>query len=534
MANESVISGTDQKNKLEVKTEIKVEAATKVQNTELQNQANPEVDPKLNSDGYEEIHSKSPLFYDLYERKAELQNQTHYCPGCGHGVVHKLIAEALQDLGLQDKTIFVSPVGCSVFAYYYFDVGNVQVAHGRAPASATGIKRSCPGKIVISYQGDGDLAAIGTAEIVHAANRGEKITVFFVNNAIYGMTGGQMAPTTMIGQKSTTSPWGRRSSNEGYPLHMAELLATLEAPVYIERVALSDNKNIMKARRAVRNALELQRDGVGFTFVEILSPCPTIWGKDPVAARQWVAEKMIPTFPLNVFRDRRPELPAVKENTPPHRSVADALEITPKAGGHDASKKRTHHKGAKIKIAGFGGQGVLLLGQLLIEMGMREGLEVSWLPSYGPEMRSGSAHCHVCLSRERIGTPLISHPDVLVAMNEFSLRKFAHEVVSGGTILYNGESVPADFYAPELQVIAIPAAEIADKLGSTKATNIVMMGALLEETECLAPGTALSVLEDKVKKLDLLEIDRKALTAGRLFIDEHAHIGAVSQPDGFA
>ena len=258
------------------------------------------------------------MFYDLYERKSELKHQTHYCPGCGHGVAHKLIAEALQELGLQDKTIFVSPVGCSVFAYYYFDVGNVQVAHGRAPASATAIKRSCPDKVVISYQGDGDLAAIGTAEIVHAANRGEKITVFFVNNGIYGMTGGQMAPTTLVGQKSTTSPWGRRPANEGFPLHMAELLATLEAPAYIERVALSDNKNIMKARRAIRKALEIQRDGAGFSFVEILSPCPTIWGKDPVEARRWVYEKMIPTFPVNVFRDRRPDIPV--GNEPPQRS----------------------------------------------------------------------------------------------------------------------------------------------------------------------------------------------------------------------
>ena len=513
MANESVVNAPD---------------------PEVKSQRGAKVDNELNNNGYELIHSKSPLFYDLYERKSELKHQTHYCPGCGHGVVHKLIAEALQELGLQDKTIFVSPVGCSVFAYYYFDVGNVQAAHGRAPASATGIKRSCPDKIVISYQGDGDLAAIGTAEIVHAANRGEKITVFFVNNGIYGMTGGQMAPTTLVGQKSTTSPWGRRPSNEGFPLHMAELLATLDAPAYIERVALSDNKNIMKARRAIRKALEIQRDGVGFSFVEILSPCPTIWGKDPVEARRWVLEKMTPTFPLNVFRDRRPEIPV--GNEPPRRTVSDVLEITPKEGTHDASKpKRAHHfKNVKIKIAGLGGQGVLLLGQLLIEMGMREGLEVSWLPSYGPEMRSGSAHCHVCLSKERIGSPLISLPDVLVAMNEFSLRKFAHEVASGGMILYNGASLPADFYAPEVRVIGIPAAEIADKLGSTKVANIVMMGALLEETECLAPGTALGVLEDKVKNLDLLEIDRKALTAGRLFIDEQAHIGAVSQPDGFA
>jgi 2-oxoisovalerate ferredoxin oxidoreductase beta subunit len=494
----------------------------------------PEVKSEVSNNGYELVHSKSPLFYDLYERKSELKHQTHYCPGCGHGVAHKLIAEALQELKLQDKTIFVSPVGCSVFAYCYFDVGNVQVAHGRAPASATAIKRSCPDKIVISYQGDGDLAAIGTAEIVHAANRGEKITVFFVNNGIYGMTGGQMAPTTLVGQKSTTSPWGRRPANEGFPLHMAELLATLEAPAYIERVALSDNKNIMKARRAIRKALELQRDGTGFSFVEILSPCPTIWSKDPVEARRWVLENMTPIFPLNVFRDRRPEIPVGKE--PPQRTVADVLEIAPKDRAlAPAALKHAHRfKDVKIKIAGFGGQGVLLLGQLLIEMGMREALEVSWLPSYGPEMRSGSAHCHVCLSKERIGSPLVSCPDVLVAMNEFSLRKFAHEVENGGLILYNGASIPADFAAPGTQVVAIPAAEIADKLGSTKATNIVMMGALLEETECLAPGTALSVLEDKVKKLDLLEIDRKALTAGRLFIDDQAHIGAVSQPDGFA
>jgi 2-oxoisovalerate ferredoxin oxidoreductase beta subunit len=505
------------------------ESVISVADPEIRSEASSE----LNNNGYETIHSKSPLFYDLYERKSELKHQTHYCPGCGHGVAHKLIAEALQELGLQDKTIFVSPVGCSVFAYYYFDVGNVQVAHGRAPASATGIKRSCPDKIVISYQGDGDLAAIGTAEIVHAANRGEKITVFFVNNGIYGMTGGQMAPTTLVGQKSTTSPWGRRPANEGFPLHMAELLATLEAPAYIERVALSDNKNIMRARRAIRKALEIQRDGAGFSFVEILSPCPTIWGKDPVEARRWVLEKMTPTFPLNVFRDRRPEIPA--GNEPPQRTVSDVLEISPKTGVQEAKPKHAHHfKDVKIKIAGFGGQGVLLLGQLLIEMGMREALEVSWLPSYGPEMRSGSAHCHVCLSKERIGSPLVSRPDVLVAMNEFSLRKFAHEVPNGGLILYNGASVPADFAAPGVQVFAIPAAGIADKLGSTKATNIVMMGALLEETECLAPGTAFRVLEDKVKKLDLLEIDRKALTAGRLFIDDQAHIGAVSQPDGFA
>src|SRR5512135_2794014 len=301
---------------------------------------------------YELLHSRSEIFYDRFERKSELKQQTHYCPGCGHGVAHKLVAEALSDLGLQDRTIFVSPVGCSVFAYYYFDLGNVQVAHGRAPAAATGLKRACPDKIVIAYQGDGDLAAIGTAEIIHAANRGEHIAVFFVNNAIYGMTGGQLAPTTLVGQTSTTSPWGRNPGNEGFPVHISEMLSQLKAPVYIERVALSDNKNIMKAKKAVRKALELQKQRAGFTLVEILSPCPTIWKKDPVKARQWVAEKMIPAFPLGVYRDRRPVIPETPQ--PPQRSVAAVLELNDKednrtAIDRDAARHQT--KPTTIKVA---------------------------------------------------------------------------------------------------------------------------------------------------------------------------------------
>lgn len=483
---------------------------------------------------FEVLHSKSPVFYPVYERKSDLKHQTHYCPGCGHGIVHKLIAEAVQDLGLQDRTILVSPVGCAVFAYYYLDVGNVQVAHGRAPAAATGLARACPGQVVISYQGDGDLAAIGTAEIVHAANRGEKICVIFVNNAIYGMTGGQMAPTTLVGQTSTTSPWGRRPANEGYPIHMCELLATLEAPVYIERVALCDNKNIMKARRAIRKALEIQRVGAGFAFVEILSPCPTIWGLDPVVARNWVAEKMVPVFPINVFRDRKPE--PLPNGGPKQRTVAEVLELGGVAEDESAQMKHPSHsfQTLTLKVAGSGGQGALLLGQLLAEMGLREGLEVSWLPSYGPEMRSGSAHCHVCLSKERIGSPLISHPDVLIAMNEISLRKFAPQVAPHGLILYNREKLPENFAAPEARVVCIPASEIADKLGSTKSANMVLLGALLEETACLGADTALRVIEQKVKKVELLKTNCEALEAGRQFVDTEVWTGAESQPDGFA
>jgi 2-oxoisovalerate ferredoxin oxidoreductase beta subunit len=462
-------------------------------------------------DEYTVIESKSPVFYGKYERKSELQHQTHYCPGCGHGVIHKLIAEAIADMGLQDRSIFVSPVGCSVFAYYYFDMGNVQAAHGRAPAVATALKRANPQSIVIDYQGDGDLAAIGTAEILHAANRGEKITVFFVNNAIYGMTGGQMAPTTLVGQVSTTSPWGRRPSNEGYPLHMAELLSTLEAPVYVERVALNDNKNVMKTRKAVRKALELQRDGAGFSFVEILSPCPTIWKMTPQESRTWIEEKMMKVFPLGIYRDRKSD---PMPDGVPQTTVSKLLKLDAEETVTERSVAREQNLDLRINIAGFGGQGVLLLGQILAEMGMREGREVSWLPSYGPEMRSGSAHCYVCLSNERVGSPLVEHPDVLIAMNEISLRKFAKDVGTDGTILYNGAKLPDGFPAPQAHVLCIPAAELADKLGTAKVANVVMLGGLLELTRTMPKEMAFTVLKAKVRNAKLLDLDYQAIEAG--------------------
>ena len=245
--------------------------------------------------------SKARSFYDRYERKEELQHQTHYCPGCGHGTIHKMVAAAIDELGIQDRSIMVGPVGCSVFTYYYFDVGNVQSAHGRAPAVATAIRRARPESIVISYQGDGDLSAIGAAEILHAANRGENITVIFVNNAIYSMTGGQAAPTTLIGQKSTTTPNGRNPVTEGYPMQVSELLSTLRAPAYIERVALGDNKQIAQAARAIKRGLENQVRGLGFSLIEVLSPCPTIWKMTPVDAQHWVHDVMEKTFPLGVF-----------------------------------------------------------------------------------------------------------------------------------------------------------------------------------------------------------------------------------------
>ncbi len=230
--------------------------------------------------------------------------RTHYCPGCGHGTLHKLLGEVIDELGIRKRVILVEPVGCSVLALRYLKVDGIQGAHGRAPAIATAIKRLRPEAIVITYQGDGDLAAIGTNEIIHAANRGEMFTVIFVNNAVYGMTGGQMAPTTLIGQRSTTSPTGRATEYFGYPLRVCELLNTLEAPVYLERVSLHDVEHITKTRAAIKKALLNQIEGRGFSLVEVLSNCPTNWKMTPEESWRFVKEEMTKVFPLRVFRDR--------------------------------------------------------------------------------------------------------------------------------------------------------------------------------------------------------------------------------------
>lgn len=223
---------------------------------------------------------------------------THYCPGCTHGITHRIVAEALEELGLLDDTIGVAPVGCSILSHSYFNVDMCEAAHGRAPAAATGIKRARPENTVFTYQGDGDLASIGTAEIVHVAHRGEKITTIFVNNAIYGMTGGQMAPTTLIGQKSTTSPLGRTVEHSGMPIRVSEMLATMDGAVFVERVSMDTPANIRKAKKAIKKAFQVQALGLGFSFVEVLSTCPTNWGLTPEASMEWLRENMIPYYPL--------------------------------------------------------------------------------------------------------------------------------------------------------------------------------------------------------------------------------------------
>ena len=226
----------------------------------------------------------------------------HYCPGCTHGIAHRLVAEVLQEMGVRDKTIGVAPVGCSVFMYNYFNVDFAEAAHGRAPAMATGIKRTTPGSIVFTYQGDGDLASIGAAEILHAAGRGENITVIFINNTTYGMTGGQMAPTTLPGQKTTSSPLGRDVETQGFPLKMCEILSQMDGSAYVVRRSLHDVPNIRKAKKAIRTAFEVQRQGLGFSMVELLSSCSTNWGLTPAKALTWIEEHMIPAFPLGDYK----------------------------------------------------------------------------------------------------------------------------------------------------------------------------------------------------------------------------------------
>ena len=231
----------------------------------------------------------------------------HYCPGCTHGIIHRLVAEAIDELGIQGKTIGIAPVGCSVMAYDYFDIDMVQAAHGRAPAVATGVKRANPENIVFTYQGDGDLAAIGTAETVHSAARNENITIIFVNNAIYGMTGGQMAPTTLPGQVTQTSPYGRDTNTVGFPLRVCELLSNVDGAAYLERVAVNNVKNVKAAKKAIKKAFTYQTEGKGFTLIEVLSTCPTNWGLSPVNALKWLEENMIPYYPLGVYKDKYAE-----------------------------------------------------------------------------------------------------------------------------------------------------------------------------------------------------------------------------------
>lgn len=460
-------------------------------------------------------HSKSKAFYNTFERKGTGQKVTHYCPGCGHGTVHKLIAEAIDDFGIQDRSILISPVGCSVFAYWYFDVGNIQAPHGRAPAVATGIKRVLDDAVVISYQGDGDLCGIGTAEIIHAANRGENMVVFFINNAIYGMTGGQMAPTTLINQKTKTTPLGRDKTRDGYPLKMCEILGTMEAPVLVERVSLGTPKGVLKARMVIRKALQNQKEKKGFSFVEILSPCPINWQMSPVDARKWLVENLETFYPVKNFKDIEKKDPGVgRLPTLNDHELLQLLDIEETTHYNVKPKDLEEHK---VKIAGFGGQGVMSVGILLANCGLAEGLNATWLPSYGPEMRGGTAYASIVLSGDIIGTPVVDNPNTLIVMNKPSLDAFEDTVLPGGLIIVNSSLVNRKVKRQDVKVCYVPATELATKIGLAATAAVIILTVFAKVSGIIGVETIKKVLPLSLKNKKYVDINLKAIDAGEQY-----------------
>jgi len=420
---------------------------------------------------------------------------THYCPGCGHGLVHRYLADAIEALGIQERTVAVSPVGCAVFLYYYLDVGNTQAAHGRAPAVALGHKLANPDAVVVSYQGDGDLASIGLVEIIQVAQLGIPITVVFVNNAVYAMTGGQLAPTTLMGQRTATSPHGR-DATMGHPLRMAELVAQLDGPAYVERVALFDARQRVRAARAIEKALRLQIQGRGFSFVEVLAECPTHLRLPPPEAERWVRERMVPVFPLGVKKDvpgggwgewRRPSfdpdavLAAVGAlEAPPPRSRADPPR-TPL--GDDVG----------VKLAGAGGDGAQTAGLLLAHAAIHEGLDATHIPSYGPESRGGTSYADVRIAAGEVLSPQVPEPQVLVAFNAPSLARFGPAVARGGVVIHDSAVAPTPpALDPSVRCVGVPCSQIALELGTPLVKNLVALGALQALTGLLPEAALLA------------------------------------------
>ena len=431
------------------------------------------------------------MYQEFPRSGKEHSRTTHYCPGCGHGIINKLIAEACAELGLQDRTIFVDPVGCGVFTYYYWDASHISAAHGRASAAATGACRARPGAVTIAYQGDGDLGAIGFNNAFQAASRGEKFGCIFVNNSLYGMTGGQMAPTTLEGEKTTTTPFGRDPALTGHPLHVCEVLNQLQAPVYIARVSVADTKRIMQAKRAIRRVFELQRDGAGYAMLEILAPCPTNFRLSPDKAAEFCMNEMEREFPLGVFRDvagkpseeAKPEAEQVQSPylaVKPVPQVKTCAELFVEKDAVPAPVSDPSFAERRFKFAGYGGQGVLSLGLCVAEAARLERRHTLWFPSYGPEQRGGSANCSVVVSGTPIGAPTVEHPEVLVCMNQPAYERFVGDVKKGGTVIVDS-TVPVNVQPPEgVKLIQWPAISMAEEFGVPKAANTMMLACLVK------------------------------------------------------
>ena len=449
--------------------------------------------------------------YRSFPRSGKDVSFTHYCPGCGHGIINKLIAEACAELGLQDRTIFVDPVGCGVFTYYYWDAAHVSAAHGRASAVATGTCRARPDAVTMAYQGDGDLGAIGFNNAFQAASRGERFGCIFVNNSLYGMTGGQMAPTTLDGETTTTTPFGRDPALTGHPLHVCEVFNQLAAPVYIARVSVADTRRILQAKQAIRKMFEIERDGKGYALLEILAPCPTNFRMDAQKAAQFCIEEMEKEYPLGVFRDNVADAQPLVPRDVPRAADCAALfaekTVVPPAADDPAFAEK------RFKFAGYGGQGVLSLGLTVAEAARLERRHTLWFPSYGPEQRGGSANCSVVVSGTPIGSPTVEHPDVLVCMNQPSYERFVGDVVKGGTVIVD-ETVPLTVAPPEgVTVVRWPAIRLAEEFGVPKAANTMMLAALkkLDCTGLSGASLEAALVASFKKKPELGEKNRELL-----------------------
>lgn len=458
---------------------------------------------------------RSPVFFETFHRKPAQTDSTHYCPGCGHGTLQKILADCIEALDVQDQTLLVAPVGCAVFLYYYFRCAAISVPHGRAPAVATGLGRSHPESIVISYQGDGDLAAIGTNNIIHAANRGENMLVLFVNNNTYGMTGGQLAPTTLVGQVTATTPGGRDLRNDGPPLRMAEIIATLGGPVYVERVALNSPANIRKARKAVCKGLEIQKACQGFAFIEVLTTCPTNWRMTPVESMEWIEQQVIPVFPLGVLKDETASRPPQKRSLGEASFDAVIRQVGVQAVDDKPSKPIDLPFGdVRFKGAGFGGQGVLSMGLVLSQAALHAGLETTWLPSYGPEMRGGVANCSVVMSAQPIASPVTDRLNLLIAMNAPSLEKFGPTVVDNGIIVYNKSLIPDVPSGLSATLYGVEATNLAHAAGDVRTANSVALGFLSRVSGVLNRDLLETALRDMFRKPDVLRLNLDALRRG--------------------
>jgi 2-oxoisovalerate ferredoxin oxidoreductase beta subunit len=462
------------------------------------------------------------VFYNRFERHAHgegLKGQsTHYCSGCGHGLVHKYLAEAIDELGVQDRTIAISPVGCSVFMYYYLDVGNSQAAHGRAPAVALGHKMANPDSVVISYQGDGDLASIGLAEIIQAAQMGVPMTIIFVNNAIYGMTGGQMAPTTLMEQQTTTTPTGR-DRLAGEPMRMAETIGQLNGPVYVERVALYDNKQRVRTQKAIKKALRVQVENRGLGFVEVLSECPTHLHMSPSDAEQWVKEEMVPIFPLGVKKDVETE-PWFQLDPPNFEpdGVSTVIGSSTERNGKGTEPFPSHidPQDVSIKFAGAGGDGAQTIAMLTTRTAINAGYDSTHIPSYGPESRGGTSYADVHIATTEVLSPASPKPHVLVVFNPQSLEKFGPTVRAGGVILYDSTVIvaPPDM-DPAIRTYGIPFTQIAVDLGKAMVKNTVALGATVAATNIFPVQRFVDTIEDALKnKCALLPINLEAFNQG--------------------